>query len=154
MVYAHIADSTILACTTLVATQDPEYRHAWHLDSGATDHIANDRRAFSQICRLASPIGIRLGDDKIIWAYEKGTIELQTCDNGSNLRNITLTDVLYTKDLGTNLISSRKLGLSGCTTLLMPFDKGAKILDKEGKWLGRADVKGGMYCLRISGIPS
>jgi ribosomal protein L12E/L44/L45/RPP1/RPP2 len=65
-VYAHIADSTVLACTTLVATKNPDYRHAYHLDSGATDHIANDRRSFSCIRRLASPIGIRLGDDKII----------------------------------------------------------------------------------------
>jgi hypothetical protein len=75
-VYAHIADSTVLACTTLVATKNPNYRHAYHLDSGATDHIANDRRAFSLIRRLASPIAIRLGNDKIIWAYEKGVIEL------------------------------------------------------------------------------
>jgi len=65
-VYAHIADSTVLACTTLVATKNPNYRHAYHLDSGAIDHIANDRRAFCYIRRLASPIGIRLGDDKII----------------------------------------------------------------------------------------
>jgi hypothetical protein len=65
-VYAYISDSTILACTTLIATRDPEYRHAWHLDSGATDHIANNRRSFSKIRRLASPISIRLGDDKII----------------------------------------------------------------------------------------
>jgi hypothetical protein len=152
--YAHIADSTILACTTLVATKNPDYRHAFHLDSGATDHIANDRRAFSLIRRLPSPIGIRLGDDKIIWAYEKGTIEIQTCDNGPNLRNVTLTDVLYAKDLGTNLISTRKLGLKGCRTVFFPYDQGAKIYDGEGKSLGEAIIEGGMYRLRISGIPS
>jgi hypothetical protein len=65
-VYAHIADSTVLACTTLVATKNPNYRHAYHLDSGATNHIANDKRAFSYIRRLASSISIRLRDDKII----------------------------------------------------------------------------------------
>ena len=50
--YAYIANSTILACTTLnstvlvcttlVAMKNPDYQHAYHLDSGATDHIAND----------------------------------------------------------------------------------------------------------------
>jgi hypothetical protein len=65
-VYAHIANSTVLACTTLVATKNPNYRHAYHLDSSATDHIANNRQAFSYIRRLASPIGIRLRDNKII----------------------------------------------------------------------------------------
>jgi hypothetical protein len=153
-VYAHIADSTILAYTTLVATWDPEYRHAWHLDSSAIDHIANDRRAFSYIRRLASPIGIRLGDDKIIWAYEKGDIELQTSNTGSTIRNVTLTDVLYTKDLGTNLISTRKLGLKGCKTMFLPYDQGARIHDREGKWLGTANIEEGMYRLRIAGVPS
>jgi hypothetical protein len=65
-VYAHIANSTVLAYTTLVATKNPDYQHAYHLNSSATDHIANDQRAFSYIRRLASPISIRLGDDKII----------------------------------------------------------------------------------------
>jgi hypothetical protein len=65
-VYAYIANSIVLACTTLVATKNPNYRHAYHLDSSATDHIANDQRAFSYIHRLASPISIHLGDDKII----------------------------------------------------------------------------------------
>jgi hypothetical protein len=65
-VYAHIADSTVLACTTLVATKNPNYRHAYHLDFGATDHIVNDRKAFSYIRRFASLISIRLRDDKII----------------------------------------------------------------------------------------
>jgi hypothetical protein len=65
-VYAHIADSTVLAYTTLVATKNPDYQHAYHLDSSATDHIANNRRALSHIRRLASPIAIRLRDDKII----------------------------------------------------------------------------------------
>ena len=134
--------------------KNPDYRYAYHLDSGATDHIVNDRRAFSLIRRLPSPIGIRLGDDKIIWAYEKGVIELQTCNNGPAIRNVTLTDVLYAKDLGTNLISTRKLGLKGCETTLLAYDQGAKILDSEGKWLGTATIEEGMYRLRIAGVPS
>ncbi len=152
-VYANIADSTVLACTTLLASQDPVYRSAWHLDSGATDHIANDRKAFLQIRRLATPIGIRLGDDKVIWAYEKGSVRIQTL-NDSKFRDFTLTDVLYAKELGTNLISTRKLGLKGCKTILNPYDQGADIFDKNDNWLGTADIMGGMYCLRILKIIS
>ena len=134
--------------------KNPNYRYAYHLDSSATDHIVNDRKAFSRIRRLASPIGIRLGDDKIIWAYEKGAIELQTCNNGPNLRNVTLMDVLYAKDLGTNLISTHKLGLKGCRIVLLPYDQGAKIYNGKGKCLGEAVIREGMYRLRISGVPS
>jgi hypothetical protein len=121
-VYAHIADSTVLACTTLVATKNPNYQHAYHLDSSATDHIANNQRAFSLIRRLASPIAIRLGNNKIIWAYEKGVIELQTSNTRSITRNVILTGVLYTKDLGTNLISTRKLSLKGCRTMFLLYN--------------------------------
>jgi hypothetical protein len=106
-VYAHIANSTTaIAYTTLVATKNPDYRHAYYLDSNTIDHIANEQRVFSHIYRLASPISIRLGNDKIIWAYEKGDIELQTSNTGSTIRNVTLMDVLYAKDLRTNLIST------------------------------------------------
>jgi hypothetical protein len=123
------------------------------LDSGATDHIANDKKMFSQIRRLATPIGIRLGDDKVIWAYESGSIQLQTLSSDKSIsRNITLTGVLYTKDLGTNLISTRKLGLKGCQTVLNRYDQGADVFDKNDNWVGTADIVNGMYCLRI--IPS
>jgi hypothetical protein len=148
--YPHISDSTVLACTTLTATRNLDYQHSWHLDSGATDHIANDRKTFTQIRRLATPIGIRLGDDKVIWAYEKGTVRFQTLSlDKSQFRDIIITDVLYAKDLGTNLISTRRLGLKGCKTVLNPYDQGADVFDKNGDWLGTADIVRGMYCLRI-----
>jgi hypothetical protein len=66
MVYAYIANSTVLACTTLVVTKDPDYCHTWNFDSGATDYIVNNQRAFSYIRCLASSIGICLRDNKII----------------------------------------------------------------------------------------
>ena len=53
---------------------------------------------------------------------KKGVIELETYDNGSTFRNITLIDVLYAKDLGTNLISTRKLGLKGCETTFLRYN--------------------------------
>ena len=64
--YAYLVDSTILACISFVATQDPEYQCAYHLDSRAIDHISNNRKSFFQIRCLTTLIGICLSDNKII----------------------------------------------------------------------------------------
>jgi hypothetical protein len=38
--------------------------------------------------------------------------------------------------------------------MLLPYDQGAKVLNREGKWLGTANIEEGMYRLRIAGVLS
>ena len=86
--------------------------------------------------------------------YEKGSVNIQTYNNNAKVRNITLTDVLFTEELGTNLISTCKLSLKGCTTSLLLYNEGAEIIDKDHQWLGTANIKGGMYCLHVTSLLS
>jgi len=56
---ATIADASAWACYTNAPAakyQDTSFQKAWHLDSGATDHICNDKSAFLEIRRLSKPI--------------------------------------------------------------------------------------------------
>jgi hypothetical protein len=153
LVSANIANATAFACTTLTAFKDSSsYKNDWYIDSGATDHIANNRWSFSQIKRLQSPIRIRMGDESTIMATEIGTVPLRTFDNSGNTRNIILSNVLYAPKLGTNLLSSQKLGLRGCRTILLPYGQGAEISDKDGSWVATAQVKNGLYWLQASNI--
>ena len=84
---------------------------------------------------------------------KKGSVRIQTL-NDSKFRDFTLTDVLYAKELGTNLISTQKLGLKGCKTILNPYNQGADIFDKNDNWLGTANIIRSMYYLQILKIIS
>ena len=68
----------------------------WFLDSGATDHMSNNKDALSNYKGFARPKDIQLGDDSIIKSYGSGTIRLG---------KITLKNVLYAPKLSLNLIS-------------------------------------------------
>jgi hypothetical protein len=49
---ATISDASIFACYTTIPNiqdQDEFFKKAWHLDSGATDHICNNKGAFLDI---------------------------------------------------------------------------------------------------------
>ena len=77
---ATIADAQIWACYTSIPTaeDDCSFQKAWHLDSGATDYICNDKSAFLRIRRLPKPIQVRIGDNSIVPAVGIGTVLLST----------------------------------------------------------------------------
>src|SRR5437667_6755343 len=101
----NIADAAGLACCTILeGSQNHINFKAWHIDSGASDHISNQRSAFIDIRHLDIPIRIRMGNNTIITAVEIGSVLLTTTKNG-NLRHLIFSDVLYAPDLGTNLLS-------------------------------------------------
>ena len=74
----------------------------WVIDSGASQHISAQKERFTNYQPI-SPLKIQIGDGSEIEAVGKGNITLET-DRAS----ITLTDVLYVPDIGTNLISVAK----------------------------------------------
>src|SRR5690349_18758827 len=73
-----------------------------------------------------------MGNDDAIWANEIGDILLRIID-GDKARNIHLTHLLFVHKLGTNFTSIRKLCLTGCTTQLLSFDRGAQIVDRNNE---------------------
>ena len=145
---ATIADAEIWACYTTIPTtsdQDPIFQKAWHLDSGATDHICNNKKAFLKIQRLPKPIQVRIGDNSIVPAAGIGTVLLTALKS----QQIQLTDVLYVPAIGTNLLSVSKLTDKGCE---VQFSKNgqATILNQKDRSIATAYRKNGMYQVRVS----
>ena len=135
--------------TTLVTPIHKSYSFstAWHIDSGATDHVCNNFKAFQKLQQLATPIEIRIGDNSTVLATGMGSILLSTFANNKQQRWILLTDVLYAPDFGTNLISVSKLNEKGCD-IQFSCHGSVTILDSKDQWLGSAYKKNSIYCLQ------
>lgn len=137
-----ISDASIWACYTTIRTKssDTIFQNAWHLDSGATDHICNNKNAFLKIQRLLKPIQVRIGDNSVVPAIGIGTVLLTV----SEKQQIQLTDVLYAPAIGTNLLSVSKLTDKGCN---VQFSKDglATIINWQDNSIATAQRKNGMY---------
>jgi hypothetical protein len=142
---ATISDASIWACyTTIPQIKDESFQKAWHLDSGATDHICNDKGAFLDIRRLPKPIQVRIGDNSIVPAVGIGTVLL-----ASKNRRIQVTDVLYVPAIGTNLLSVSKLTDKGCEVQFSTNGQ-ATILNTKDQSIATACRKSGMYEVQVS----
>ena len=139
---ATISDASIYACYTTIPNtkdQDDSFQKAWHLDSGATDHICNNKGAFLNIQQLPKPIQVQIGDNSIVPAVGIGAVLL-----ASKNRRIQITDVLFVPAIGTNLLSISKLTDKGCD---VQFSKNrqATILNPKDQPIATAFKKSGMY---------
>jgi hypothetical protein len=76
----------------------------WYLDSGATDHMSNQRRWFQNFKHYQEPKFVRIGNGKLIPAIGSGNIDI-IAYNGENWISKFLSDVLYVPDLTYNLFS-------------------------------------------------
>ena len=111
----------------------------WYADSGATDHMSSQYRAFSVLKRLSTPRDVMLGDNFIVKATGIGDITLNS-SHGS----ITLNDVLYVPQLGCSLISISTLDIHGYR---ITFANRACSITLNDKLLLTAPLDKGMYRL-------
>ena len=140
------SEVSVWACYTTALTaqkQDTSFQKAWHLDSGATDHICNNKAAFQSIRRLLKPIQVRIGDNSIVPAIGIGTVLLTALKK----QQVQLTDVLYAPGIGTNLLSVSKLTDKGCNVL---FSKNGQATIQGNRLLATAYRKSGMYQVQVS----
>lgn len=86
-------------------------RNTWIIDSGASDHIACDRRLFSAVNEdLKNPVTVQLPNGSVAYVTTTGTVELNP--------HIVLTNVLYIPDFQFNLVSvSRACKDNSCRVL-------------------------------------
>lgn len=76
----------------------------WVLDSGASDHMCNEREWFTTYETLIKPTAVRIGDGSYINAYGKGYMNIKMFD-GTNWNVNHLANVLYVPELKCNLFS-------------------------------------------------
>jgi hypothetical protein len=101
----HDGRNEALIGEALSTVQDSEKSsEIWYLDSGATDHMSNQRRWFQNFKHYQELKFVRIGNGKLIPAIGSGDIDILAY-NGENWIPKFLSDVLYVPDLTYNLFS-------------------------------------------------
>lgn len=89
----------------------------WIVDSGASDHMANDEKYFENLVALKNPVVIGVAKNGVcVQATKMGTIRGLVKVNGTNLK-CKLENVLFCKDLSCNLFSIRRIEEAGMKTV-------------------------------------
>ena len=84
----------------------------WIIDSGASDHLCNQKELFTTLDEKAGSVEITCANNQVVLSSGIGTIELKTTV-GKISNNCVLEDVLYCENIGKNLLSLGKLDKHG-----------------------------------------
>ncbi|KAF2886204.1 hypothetical protein ILUMI_19969 [Ignelater luminosus] len=87
--------------SVLVDFNDDE---TWIADSGASEHISNQKKWFENYYEFDKPTEIKIGNGSVINAHGKGKISLIAFD-GQDYIPTKLNDVVYVQDIKFNLFS-------------------------------------------------
>ena len=87
----------------------------WIVDSGATSHMCNDRRMFTELRQLGSDEKVTLGDGSTLEVAGEGTVDVDMVLTDGTKRGCMLRKVLYVPELAYNLVSVSKATDAGKT---------------------------------------
>ena len=119
----------------------------WIVDSGATSHMCNDQKLFSELHPIEKPLEVLLGDGHVLNAAGSGVVLLP---NGK-MRRCKLRSVLYVPSLSYNPLSVSRVAQSGKVT---KFGRLAcHILNANHKVIARATKVGSLYHLDCETSP-
>lgn len=114
------------------------------LDSGASDHLANESWYFSELEDLKFPIEINVAKDK-------QSLLAKRCGKIQGLSNagveLAMKDVLYIPELRDNLLSVRKLTSAGAE---VQFRRNKAFIMVNRELLATAYLRGNLYELEIN----
>lgn len=111
------------------------------LDSGATEHMANQREFFNSLNRVGDiPISIAKKNENMV-SNQRGDIKVKAFD-GENYASKTMKNALFVKDLKCNLMSIRNLTKNGCKVV---FEGDTATVSKNGKVQFVAHATGKLY---------
>lgn len=114
----------------------------WILDSGSTDHIANNADKFTELTKITTDV-ISAGGG-ILKCEGKGNVVI-TLSEPNYGKSIILRDVLYVPRINNNLISVSKLNDIGITALFE--ENHAELYNNDGSQLARVERENDMYIL-------
>ena len=81
----------------------------WVVDSGATVHCVSDRSILTSEYVDADAVYIKVADNRIIKAHAVGTAVVSMIDHNGYRHQVTLHNVVYHPQFGSNLLSVRRL---------------------------------------------
>ena len=87
----------------------------WIVDSGATSHMCNDQRMFTELRQLGSDEKVTLGDGSTLEVAGEGTVDVDMVLTDGTKRGCMLRKVMYVPELAYNLVSVSKATDAGKT---------------------------------------
>ena len=114
------------------------------LDSGASDHLANQHWYFEELKEIKNPVVINVAkDDQYLIAKQKGTI-VGTTNIGVEVK---IKDVLYVPELRENLLSVPKLTNA---EINVQFSRNNATLIKDATLIATAPLNNGLYEIDVT----
>lgn len=122
----------------------------WLIDSGASKHMTCDKEILQEYQQFSKAQSVKLGDGRVVDALGVGNVNMKMTFKISDVKNVTMYDVLYVPKLSGNLFSVGAAAKKGNT---VHFKKSrCYIRGKDGTLQGmgtqRAD---GLYQLDVKG---
>ena len=136
---------TGLVMSHALSTVECSETDSWIIDSGATSHICNDRRSFTDFHTLEKPQYVTLGDGHALSAIGTGNVYLELVLKNGKTGGCKLHNVLYVPELTFNLLSVSKAAEAGKRILFHSTD--CQIVDWKDMVVALGDKKGNLYYL-------
>ena len=87
----------------------PKRNYEWIVDSGATVHCVNDFSLLTSVYTDHDPVRIKIADKRVLRAHAVGTAVTTLRDSRGRMHQVTLHNVVFHPEFGSNLLSVRRL---------------------------------------------
>ncbi|KXJ68982.1 hypothetical protein RP20_CCG000687 [Aedes albopictus] len=125
------------------------HRVRWYLDSGASDHLVNDRKLFTELRPLEEPVEIAVAKDgETIVAKHSGTVKVVSVI-GDKTIDCTIKEVLYVPKLRCNLFSVVKVERAG---MKIVFEAGKAKIYRDSEIVACAERRDKLYELQFQSV--
>lgn len=99
--------ASVYSCNTKI--------NSWIIDSGASQHMCNNKEMFLNLTDLSSSITVEIGDGRSLLAVGIGSVPLKL-NLSDAVKNCTLEEVLFVPELSHNLLSISRVTKGGKIT--------------------------------------
>ena len=137
-------DVTLYVSALSTGTNMSVCNKSWIIDSGATQHMCNNKVLFSSFADLEFPIKVEVGDGRILLAIGKGDITLKV-NFSDEVESRILKNFLFVPDLSHSLISVAQATEGGKEVCFL--ENSCKIISKNNKLLAIGKRIGKLYVL-------
>lgn len=143
-------DADTIACTFVADTALSCFsaNNRWIIDSGASQHMTNDRNCFSDFETVSAEQTVEIGDGRSLNTCGVGTVNLILSSPNSRISRCVLEKVLFVPDLSCNLFSVSKVTEKGKSVIFNA--EGCKIFDDKKTFLADGTKIGKLYYLNCS----
>ncbi|KAL7372232.1 hypothetical protein ABVT39_012552 [Epinephelus coioides] len=143
-------DSSESAFVVKETNQNEMSQTEWLIDSGASKHMTCHKECLQDYQHFSEPQSVKLGDGRVVDALGLGNIKLRMTFKVSDVKTVTMYDVLYVPKLSENLFSVGAGTRKGNTVQFK--ESHCYIRGKDGSLQGMGTQRSdGLYQLDIEG---